>query len=167
MRNSDTNGKPNFDFRRAKSEIVARLDLAAEAAALGLRFSSTRVNAKGFRPCYAAFRDDKNPSAAINVKTGTYLDSGSDGKALSFWDFASRIAPARFPTWKDALYHFADVAGVPLPKKGGGRTAGNPAPAKPKQPTPEPEPPKSCLKIDAEATLLSLAAETKESGKLG
>lgn len=98
-------------------EILARLDIAAEAKALGVRFSASKPNAKGWQACYSIDRDENKPSAAIAVAStngvrGRYRDLGEADRAISFFDLAARLAPAQFPTWRDARDHFALRVGL-------------------------------------------------------
>jgi len=93
---------------------LASLDLAAEFAALGVELIGSEPKADGWLPCRAVGRDDRSPSAAVNLRTGRYRDLGGSGLSLSLWDFAAQFGP--FPTWQDARRHFGDKAGVKLPR---------------------------------------------------
>lgn len=98
-------------------EILARLDVAAEAKSLGIRFSASEPNASGWQECYAIGRDENKPSAAIAVASengvrGRYTDRGSGDRSISFFDLAAKLAPAQFPTWRDARDHFALKVGL-------------------------------------------------------
>ncbi len=59
-----------LDWAETKRSILAQLDIAAEFQALGVTFTGSEANAKGWRTCRAFGREDKNPSAAVNVRTG-------------------------------------------------------------------------------------------------
>lgn len=107
-----------MDFNELKAAIIAALDLIAEYQQLGLKFTEKREpNSKGWIPCHALGREDKQPSAAINVNTGSYTDRGGEGMCLSLWDFAVRVGS--FRTWREALTEYAKKAGLAkkLPKK--------------------------------------------------
>lgn len=112
-----TNGHapPPPDLETVKRRILAALDVAGEYAALGVQFTGNAPNAKGWRECHAVGREDDRPSAAVNVVSGLYHDSGGEGETLSFWDFALRFGPD-FGQFKDVLKHYADKAGIPLGK---------------------------------------------------
>jgi len=107
--------------KAAETEIIARLDVAAEYEALGVRLAG-RPRASGMVSCYAYGRDDRSPSAWINVQSGYYGDSGgeTDGEgSISLWQFAVNVK--RFPDWRTARQHYADKAGVTLPNGQGHR----------------------------------------------
>jgi putative DNA primase/helicase len=114
------NGQPRSsaplapDLETIKRSILSRLDVAAEFAALGVRFTSTRVSAKGWRECWAVGRKDDVPSAAVNVNSAVYHDSGGEGATLNLWDFA--LTYGDFGQFRDVLKHYAGKAGVPLGK---------------------------------------------------
>jgi hypothetical protein len=98
------------------AEILSRLDVAAEYEALGVRLRGTGTpRASGMVACYAWGREDRSPSAWINVRSGHYGDSGGkDAPAytLSLWDFA--VKAGRFPDWKAARKAYAEKAGVTI-----------------------------------------------------
>lgn len=105
------------DFRRLNEDIIAALDVVAEYAALGVQFTSRKEpSASGFVQCHAIGREDKNPSAAVNVKTGVYVDLGNGHEACGLFDFAVRRGA--FVDWKEARRAFAKKAGLAkrLPK---------------------------------------------------
>jgi hypothetical protein len=108
------NGAAPVDWASLKLEIVAKLDVAAEYRALGVRFTKSTPTAKGWLECYAVDRTDDVPSAAVNVGTGVYHDSGGDKKTCGFLDFAARHG--NFGSWIDCVKHYADKAGMPLGK---------------------------------------------------
>jgi hypothetical protein len=104
--------------------ILASLDVAAEYGGLGVEITGQQPNAKGWLACRAVGREDRNPSAAVNVQTGYYVDLGAGengvGQSCSLWDFAARVG--RFVDWREARKHYAKLAGVELR----GRPAKNP-----------------------------------------
>lgn len=103
-------------IEQIKEEVLASLDIQAEYAAIGLKFpTGARVRESGWIQAYAMGREDKSPSAAINVNTGCYKDSGSVGRTLSFWDAQAEFGPHL--SWFDALKHYADAAKIKLPKQ--------------------------------------------------
>jgi hypothetical protein len=105
-----------IDWRALKQEVLPRLDVAAEYAALGVEFVDPGPNAKGWRACRAfgrpAANPDEVPSAAVNVRTGIYHDSGNGGESLFLFDFA--LKHGDFGRWHDACRHYAAKAGVPM-----------------------------------------------------
>lgn len=108
------------DWKSIEADILSRLDIASEAEQLGVRFSASRPKANGWRECYAVDRDEKKPSAAVDVGSnngtlGKYTDLGGSGKAISFFELASRLQPAQFPDFRAARKHFAEQVGVSLP----------------------------------------------------
>jgi hypothetical protein len=109
-----------WDMRANKvCKVLADLDIRAEAEDLGVSFSASAPNSEGWLACHAVGRDDKHPSAAINVGSGPlrgrYRDLGdSSGKSRSF--FALAVMAGAFATWKDAVRHYASkVTANPRP----------------------------------------------------
>ncbi len=104
------------DHERENDEILARLDVQAEYEALGIRFAG-RARSSGMIECYARGRDEKRPSACVNLKTGRYVDKGGSQENLSLWDFAAQYGT--LGDWQAARRHYAEKAGVQLagPKK--------------------------------------------------
>lgn len=100
-------------WKKAEADILAKLDIAAEYSALGVQVVSDEPNDDGWLSCYALGRDDQNPSAAVNLDTGRYLDSGGDGLSLALWNFAAQFGG--HATWQEAREHYAKKAGVKLP----------------------------------------------------
>jgi hypothetical protein len=81
------------DLRQACETILSHLDVRAEAEALGVEFAAASPSPRGWLPCRAVGRVDRNPSAAINVGSdglrGIYRDLGGlEGRATSFFDLA-------------------------------------------------------------------------------
>ena len=91
-------------------KILKALDLRAEFEAMGVKVVSQTPRASGWLDCHGMGREDKNPSAGINIITGRYKDFGAEGLSLSFWDFATSFGG--FPDWSEARKHFAAKAGV-------------------------------------------------------
>jgi len=105
---------PNANWQQAEAEILQSLDLQAEYASLGIEFAGGEPSAEGWLACRAIGREDRHPSAAVNVRTGRYKDAGGSGLSLSLWDFAAQFGP--FSAWQDARKHFADKVGAKLPR---------------------------------------------------
>lgn len=94
-----------------KQEILDSLDFRSTYMSLGVKISGGSASKDGWLECYAFGRDEKNPSAAINIRTGYYKDfGGSEGKAISIFDFL--VANQFCPDFKAALEFCADRAGV-------------------------------------------------------
>jgi hypothetical protein len=98
------------DLRQACETILCRLDVRAEAEALSVEFAATSPSPRGWLPCRAVGRVDRNPSAAINVGSdglrGLSRDLGdTEGWAIGFFDLAVRIG--RFPDRERAVRHYA------------------------------------------------------------
>ena len=96
------------DLAARDRETLSRLDLPAAAAAAGLRFAGPASGP--WRPCHAAGREDRTPSAALNAVTGVYKDHGT-GERGSFWDLL--VLLGRFPDWRAARDHHAAAVGTP------------------------------------------------------
>jgi hypothetical protein len=111
------------DLRQACETILSRLDVRAEAEALGVAFAAASPSPSGWLPCRAVGRVDRNPSAALNVGSdglrGLYRDLGdAGGRAIGFFDLAVRIG--RFPDRESAVRHYAEKIGVGIPPEGSG-----------------------------------------------
>ena len=105
------------NWQEINSQIISQLDIADEYESLGLRIpDKSKVGSSGFISCHAIDRADTHPSAAINVNTGRYRDLGGSGQSLGFFDFAAKYG--RFPDWRAARQHFAELVGMSklLPK---------------------------------------------------
>jgi len=111
---------PKRSYFQIDAEIIANLDIIAEYSAMGIRFAGN-PRPSGNVACYAVGRDDRHPSAWVNVATGRYGDSGgSPGgggspfapSSLSLWDFAATFGP--YPDWQTARRELANKAGVKL-----------------------------------------------------
>jgi len=111
------------NWRAFEQDILARLNLRAEYEAMGVSVVGYRPSEAGWLSCRAAGREDRNPSAAINVKSGRYRDFGGEGKSCSLWEFTSQFAPQRGATWLEARRFYADRAGVRLPRSASSRRA--------------------------------------------
>lgn len=103
-------------YQQTDAEILAGLDLQAEFAAMGVRFAGP-PRQSGKAACYAMGRDDRHPSAWVDLKTGRYGDSGGgvadsagSPRSLSLWDFAAAFGGR--PDWQTARREFAKKAGV-------------------------------------------------------
>jgi hypothetical protein len=111
------------DLRQACETILSRLDVRAEAEALGVEFAAASPSPSGWLPCRAVGRVDRNPSAALNVGSdglrGLYRDLGdAGGRAIGFFDLA--VTTGRFPDRDSAVRHYAEKAGVGIPPASSG-----------------------------------------------
>lgn len=102
------------DYQQYTAEVLARLDIAAEAEKLGVQFASAEPGKNGWQECHAIGREDGTPSAVINVGggrlRGKYRDLGSSERAISFFELAARLGP--WSDWQEAREHYATIAGV-------------------------------------------------------
>jgi hypothetical protein len=96
------------------ADIISALEIRAEYVALGVKMARSQPRASGKIPCFAADRDDRNPSAYVDTKTGRYGDSKT-GESFSLWEFAYR--QGRFKDWQEARRYYADKAGVRITGK--------------------------------------------------
>lgn len=112
-------------FREVSTEILSQLDILAEYRALGVKFpGNMSPRSSGMVSCFAFGREDRNPSAWVNIQTGYYGDSGaasvgSGNYTLSLWDFAA--AHGGFESWQEARKAYAAKAGVHIPASGAKR----------------------------------------------
>lgn len=97
-------------LREQKEQILASLDLEAEFFALGVRFAKGRVDSDGWRSCHAMDRDDRNPSAAVNLKSGYYKSFGDGDEKLSFFDFAVKYG--KLGDFASVFKHYAEKVGL-------------------------------------------------------
>jgi hypothetical protein len=105
------------------AEILSRLDVAGEFAALGVKISGT-PRASGMVSCYAWGRDDRRPSAWINVRSAMYGDSGGkEAPAFTCSLFDLAVKAGRFSDWKEARRAYAEKASVAIGReaKSGGK----------------------------------------------
>jgi|GEM_PF-2541541 len=77
------------EFNERLLEVV---DVQAECEEWGLEFTGKPVSASGFLECRAKGRDDKKPSAAVNLMTGYYKDSGP-GASMPFFHLGVEYGP--------------------------------------------------------------------------
>lgn len=101
------------DWETIDREILDALDLRAEFEALGVEIVGREPNSNGWLACRAVGRDDKNPSAGVNLEHGRYRDLGGEDLSLSLWDLAVHLR--RQADWKTAREHYAAKAGVKIP----------------------------------------------------
>lgn len=94
--------------RLAREVIMSIPDKIELASAWGVQFSG-RSSPRGWRPCHAIDREDKRPSAAMHVESGTYVDLGS-GTRLKFFDLA--VALGAYGDWKTAKNHLGRIYGA-------------------------------------------------------
>jgi hypothetical protein len=103
---------PSLDLTAIKTAVLDRLDFAAEYAALGVKFTKSRANSKGWRECRAFGREDNDPSASVELKTGRYTSFGDGAESLSFFDFAVKYG--QLGDFMDVLRHYAGKTGVAI-----------------------------------------------------
>jgi hypothetical protein len=108
-----TDGHAGEDLATRKAAILSQLDIAAEYEAMGVVFTKAAPGAHGWRECRAIGREDRRPSAAVNIQTGHYKDHGAGGEFLSFWDFAVKYG--RLGDFKAVLDHYEQKAGCSAP----------------------------------------------------
>ena len=108
---------PQQDWESARRQILERLDISAEYTALGVRAAGS-ASSSGWVPVHAIDREDKTPSAAINIgegeSRGRYRDFGGCCASLSIFDFA--VTYGGLGDYREAVKHYAKKAGVELPK---------------------------------------------------
>lgn len=105
------------DWQKLRTDIIAGIDVRAEYEAMGVKFKpNAEPNGNGWIACHAIGREDRNPSAAVNIKTGNYKDQGS-GDSLGIYEFMVKRGHAK--DWRDAQAQLAKKAGLSkrLPKK--------------------------------------------------
>lgn len=72
----------------------------------GVKFVGSYPPARGWWPCYAVGREEDNPSAAVNIRTGRYIDSGAGHDSLSLFDLM--VLSGHAHDWQDAMARLAE-----------------------------------------------------------
>jgi hypothetical protein len=85
-----------YDRRDVLESVPDKIGLARS---WGVLFRGRR-SPSGWVPCHAIDREDRNPSAAVHERTGSYCDLGS-GLRLSFFDLAATLGV--YPDWRAAM----------------------------------------------------------------
>ena len=112
--------KKEINWGEFRDKILEKINFEAEFNSMGIEIQG-HAGEDGWAPCRAIDRDDNNPSAAVNVLNGRYIDRGGVGLSLSFFDLC--VQQGKFPVWTVARDHYAAVAGVEL----NGKTPKSPA----------------------------------------
>lgn len=94
---------------------LSKLDIRDEYRRLGVEVMGQSPDANGWIPARAFGREDRNPSAAVNVQSGRYKDFGGEGENLSLWDVRSRLNGCS--DWREARSHYAAQVGVELSRE--------------------------------------------------
>ncbi len=101
-------------------EVLNRIDIKRECEAMGIQFTESVPNDKGWIACRNPYKKDENPSAGINVGYGEYRgclkyfnDLSKGGE--SFW----QLAQNKHPRWDGLSYweiisKYADQVGVQI-----------------------------------------------------
>ncbi|KKN41853.1 hypothetical protein LCGC14_0719130 [marine sediment metagenome] len=115
--------KSKESWAAANREILDKLDVEAEYRALGIDVTGNQPGHSGWLPCRAFGKEDRTPSAQINVGTdhpacGRYKEFTGDARNFSLFEFAAVAKPAEFADWKAARDHYAKQTGVKLPRGG-------------------------------------------------
>jgi hypothetical protein len=93
----------NGDTMLSWRDVLDRTDKIGVARDLGIRFTG-RVSPTGWAECHAISRPDHNPSAAVHVESGVYVDQGS-GDTIRFLDLYAALTG--LPSWRDAVNELA------------------------------------------------------------
>ena len=72
-------------WRELREETLNLLDIRKTYEGWGVQFTGS-VSSTNWAECHAFDRDDKTPSAGVNLVTGIYKDFG--GETLGLFDFA-------------------------------------------------------------------------------
>lgn len=102
--------RPNGNMGPDRDAVIAALPEGEKlrlVEAWGLRLGRNAGTGRGWVDCHAIGRDDKNPSAGFDPKTGVYHDFGSSTK-LSFFDLA--VVLGAYPDWRQALFAVSGCA---------------------------------------------------------
>lgn len=102
-----------IDWKAIRRTIVEGLDVVAEYKQLGVEFTKPAAGPNNWIECRAFGREDRNPSAGVNIATGYYKSFGENAECLSLFDFA--VKHGRMGTFSEVLRHYASKAGISLP----------------------------------------------------
>ena len=88
----------------SRDQVLSRISPESKlelAVSWGLRLGKKgeKPTPEGWVECHAIDREDKHPSAGLNVESGVYHDRGA-GYSLSFFDLAVRLGA--YTSWLDA-----------------------------------------------------------------
>jgi len=97
-----------------KKQLLERIDFVREYKEIGIQFSSDSPSSAGWIPCYSIDRDEKNPSAAVNVQNGFYTDLGTGGRRLDFFSLMQIVGG--YGSFREVLTKFASEYGISIPK---------------------------------------------------
>jgi hypothetical protein len=102
-----------------REEILRRIDLAAEFQKYGGKVPpDARPSPSGWLTVHSVDRDDKKPSAAINVgndpgQRGIYVDHAPTGKGKkSFFDLIAQLPGSPWMMGKEVYLHYGRETGV-------------------------------------------------------
>lgn len=120
-----------IDLDRAKQDVLALLDVRAEAEKFGIKFASDTASPSGWLANCNPYKPDTNPSAGFCVGNGprrgylvTFNNVGGLREATSFWDLAHDFHPQLFgASFMEILAHYSKKVGIDLSKY---RHNGNP-----------------------------------------
>lgn len=114
------------DWNEINREILDRLDLLSEFQAVGVDVVG-KENSKGWMSCRAYKRDDRDPSAGVNIgashpQRGRYKEFVGDGRNMSFFEFMAMAgASGHEDGWEGVRNEYAKKLGIKLPKKKSGQ----------------------------------------------
>lgn len=100
------------DWKAVKEAINKGVDLKAEFADLGVKFTGIERGDRWECWAHEEIRIESAPSAVIFADKGTYYDSNSGEKPIHLVDLAVKLN--RFPKWGIAIKHYADKVNYPL-----------------------------------------------------
>ncbi len=108
----------SVEWQGATQAIIESTNIKAFYESLGVQFAASKPTTKGWLACHAVDREDRNPSAAVNVgsgpQRGRYRDQGGSGESLSLFDFGAKYG--HYTDWMDVRQKLAIAAGIKLPK---------------------------------------------------
>lgn len=101
-------------WKALREETLLNLDIRQTYEGFGVKFTG-KVSSSNWAECHAFGREDKSPSAAVNLTTGVYKDFGGD--RLSIFDFM--MTHGKAASWQEAQEILAKSVGLAkkIPKK--------------------------------------------------
>ena len=106
-----------IDWKSIRQAIIERLDVVTEYRQFGVEFTKTEPNSRNWMEFRAFGREDRNPSAGVNVVTRYYRSYGDQSESFSFFDFAVKYG--QMGKFFEVSQHFAGRAGITLPVRRG------------------------------------------------
>lgn len=84
--------------------VIIEVDYAEELEEYISQFNRVRIRGNKLQAC-SPFRNEHNPSFAVNLENGTWIDSGSDDEANRKGNFVTLLAFLRNESYNETIEH--------------------------------------------------------------